>query len=168
MPGPEIFKVSDYTYFTNAYMVGTAVTDSINRPGERHFYTFHGTAGQRLVYNALTNDPPYPNVIFVQLINPDGLAEGPVNGRFTGNRGPFTLQQSGTYTLVLDGSTAGVGPYAFQLLDVPSQPTLALSTSVTNTLGAFPVIVYQVSQHSRTAPLLPRIRSQPPGNMDGL
>jgi hypothetical protein len=119
------------------------VNDFINRPGERHFYTFQGSAGQRLIYNALTNDPPSPNVILIQMINPDGAAEGPVGGRFTGNRGPFTLQESGTYTLVLDGSAAGVGPYSFQLLDVSSQPALPLSTSVTNALGAFPVIVYQ-------------------------
>jgi large repetitive protein len=141
--GPEIFQVSDYNYFTNSYTFGTVVNDFINRPGERHFYTFQGSAGQRLIYNALTNDPPSPNVILIQMINPDGAAEGPVGGRFTGNRGPFTLQESGTYTLVLDGSAAGVGPYSYQLLDVSSQPALPLSTSVTNALGAFPVIVYQ-------------------------
>jgi hypothetical protein len=140
-PGPEIFQVNDFTYFTNAYTLGTPVFDNINRPGERHFYTFTGTKGQRLVYNGLTNDPPYPNTITMQLTNPDGAVEQ--STRFSYNLNPFTLQESGTYTLMIDGSGPGVGAFGFQLLDIAAQPTLPISGGVTNTLGVFAVEVYQ-------------------------
>ena len=140
---PLIFQVNDYQYFTNAYTLGTAVFDAINRPGERRYYTFTGTRGQRLVYNSLTNDPPYPNTIYAQLVNPDGGTE--LNNRFSYNPPPFTLQETGTYTLILDGQNSGVGAFAFQLLDVSAQPALPTTGGVTNTLGVFAAEVYQYS-----------------------
>ncbi len=140
---PELFQVNDYAYFTNSYTIGTALVDAISRPGERRAYTFTGTIGQRLIYDALTNDPPYPNAITVQLLNPQGQPEGPINGRFSFDRGPFTLQESGTYTLWVDGSQAGVGPFAFQLLDISAQPDLPFNTAVTNTLDVYSEIVYR-------------------------
>jgi large repetitive protein len=142
---PIAFQVNDYAWFTNSYTLGTSVLDGINRPGERRVYTFNGTVSQQLIYDALTNDPPYPNVIFSQLFNPQGQPEGPFGLRFTSDRGPFTLQQSGPYSLVLDGNVSGVGPVAFRLLDVATQPLLPLSTPVTNTLDVFSLIVYRYS-----------------------
>jgi hypothetical protein len=143
-PGTEIFQVSDYLYFTNTYTVGTPLVDALTRPGERRFYTFTGTLGQRLVYDALTNDPPDPNPITVQLLNPLGIQEGPLGGvRFSTDRGPFTLQRSGTYTLVVDGNSSVVGTFAFALLDVSSQPALPINSAVTNTLGVYPLEVYR-------------------------
>ncbi len=139
--GPEIFMVNDYSYFTNSYTLGTPLFDNINRPGERRFYTFTGARGQRLVYNSLTNDPPAPNLITVQLLNPDGGTE--LNTRFSSNPNPFTLQESGTYTLVIDGQGAGVGTFAFQILDVATLPVLPTTGGVTNTLGVFAAHMYQ-------------------------
>ena len=144
-PGPEAFQVNDYSYITNAYTLGTQVVDTISRPGERHVYTFTGTAGQRLFYDALTNDPPVGS-ISATLYNPVGVQEGPLAGaRFSLDRGPFTLSLSGTYTLILDGNGSAVGPIAFQLLDVAAQPSLPINTSVTNTMNVFPVQVYKYS-----------------------
>jgi hypothetical protein len=142
-PGNETFQVNDFTYFTNAYTLGTPLFDSITRPGERRFYTFQGTLGQRLIYNALTNDPPSPSIISVQMLNPQGVAEGPLGGRFSNNHGPFTLQGSGTYTIAVDGNASSIGTFGFQLLDVSAQPVLQLNTSVTNQLGIFPMEAYQ-------------------------
>ena len=144
--GPSVFQVNDFAYFTNSYTLGTVVNGSINRPGERRYYTFAGTVGQRLVYDALTNDPPAPNALYATLYNPQGVQEGPIGGgRFSYDAGPFALQQSGTYTLAIDGGSASVGPFAFRLLDVASQPALPLNVSVTNSLGLYPLIVYQYS-----------------------
>jgi hypothetical protein len=142
-PATEVFKINDYSYFTNSYSIGSTVVDAINRPGERRSYTFTGTVGQQLYYDALTNGSPSPNVIYATLLNPAGVAEGPIGGDFSVDRGPFTLQQSGTYTLVMDGNGAGVGPIDFRLLDIAAQPAMPLNISVTNNLDVYPSIVYR-------------------------
>jgi hypothetical protein len=141
--GLEIFQVNDFAYFTNSYTIGTAVVDSINRPGERRAYTFTGTVGQKLYFDALTNAPPYPNNISAVLLNPQGVAEGPIGGGFYADRGPFTLQQSGSYTLVMDGNGSGVGPIAFRLLDVSAQSALPLNTLTTNSLDLYAANIYR-------------------------
>ncbi|HLH56555.1 MAG TPA: cadherin repeat domain-containing protein [Verrucomicrobiae bacterium] len=142
---PENFIVNDFAYFTNSYTIGTQVFDAIQRPGERRYYTFNGSIGQRLVYNALTNDPPSPNVITVQLLNPQGQVENAMGGRFSTSTGPFALQQTGLYTVLIDGYGAGVGAFAFQLLDVSAQPALPVGVAVTNTLGVYPLELYQLA-----------------------
>ncbi|HVV73365.1 MAG TPA: hypothetical protein VHI52_17970, partial [Verrucomicrobiae bacterium] len=144
-PGPEVFRVNDFAYLTNSYTVGTALVNAISEPGERRTYTFTGTVGQRLIYDAQTNDPPAPSVISVQLLNPEGQGEGPIGGRFSSDRGPFTLQQSGMYSLVLDGNGAGVGPFAFQLLDVSALPAAPVNSLTTNILSGYTSICYRLS-----------------------
>jgi hypothetical protein len=137
------FQVNDYSYFTTAFTIGDTVVGTIARPGERRFYTFSGTLGQRLIYDAVTNDAPSPNVISVSLVNPLGLTESFFGGRFINDQGPFTLQQSGTYTLVFDGYNSSIGTFAFRLLDVATQPALPVGLAVTNTLDAYPLQVYR-------------------------
>jgi hypothetical protein len=144
-PGTEAFQVNDFSFFTNNYTVGTSVVDAINRPGERRIYTFTGTVGQQLIYDALTNDPPSPSVILVQMLNPQGVQEGPIGGRFTTDRGPFTLKESGTYSLIFDGNGSGVGSIAFRLLDVSKLPAVPINDFVTNLLDLYPDIAYQLA-----------------------
>ena len=144
-PGTEVFEVSDFTYFTNAYTIGSSVADAINRPGEQRYYTFTGTVGQRLYYDALTNAPASPNNIVATLLNPQGNPEGPLSGGFFNDRGPFTLQQSGTYKVVFAGLSSSTGAFAFRLLDIAAQATLPLNTAVTNPIDVFPAILYRYS-----------------------
>ena len=144
-PATNVFQVNNYLYFTNSYALGTTVVDAITRPGERRVYTFTGTVGQVLYYDALTNGLPYPNIIDATLLNPAGVADTPVGGDFSVDRGPFTLQHSGTYSLVMDGVGGAVGPIAFRLLDIAAQPTLPLNTIVTNTLDPYPSLIYRYS-----------------------
>src|SRR5206468_12798178 len=87
---PNVFQVNDFSHITNTYTLGTAVTSAITRPGERHVYTFTGTLGQQLFYDALTNDPPVGYISAI-LYNPEGVQEGPINARVSTDRGPFTL-----------------------------------------------------------------------------
>src|SRR4029077_4852580 len=87
--GTEVFEVNSFSYISNTYIIGTGAVDAISQPGERRFYTFNGIIGQRRIYTALTNGMPYPNTITVQLLNPQGAAEGPISGSFSANRGPF-------------------------------------------------------------------------------
>ncbi|HUL50941.1 MAG TPA: hypothetical protein VLU94_00005 [Candidatus Nitrosotalea sp.] len=141
----NVFEASDYSYATNSYTMGTSVSGTITRPGERRFYTFTGTNGHRLYYDGLTNQPSSPDSISVQVLNPEGGYEGPVGGGFDQDRGLWTLQQSGVYTLVLDGNAASVGDYGFRLLDLTTQPVLPLNSLVTNSMPAYGVLMYQYS-----------------------
>src|SRR5207249_837112 len=81
---------------TNALTLAASVTGSLDEPGEEDRYTFTGVAGQRLYYDALDadNDP-----INVQLISPSGAIPF-INGNSDSDVGPFTLTETGTYTLI--------------------------------------------------------------------
>ncbi|MDE3066243.1 MAG: hypothetical protein KGJ60_01700 [Verrucomicrobiota bacterium] len=143
--GTNVFKVNDYAYITNSYALGTAVTNTISEPGEQKVYTFNGVAGQRLYYDALAADPPYPNIISVELLNPQGAVDSAISGRFSYDRGPFTLSESGTYTLIFNGNGASTGTFAFDLLVVTNQPVLPVNAAATNALAAYQSVVYQYS-----------------------
>jgi len=144
-PATNRFQVNSYTLSTNSYLTGTAVTNSINFPGEQKYYTFTGTVGQRLIYDALTNTPDAPNLILASLLNPQGIQEGPINGRFDTDHGPFTLLESGLYTLVLSGNGPSVGTFSFRLLDVSTLPALPVGVTVSNSLPADTLGLYQYS-----------------------
>lgn len=143
--GTNVFEINDYLFFTSNYVVGNPVVSALTVPGEQRIYTFTGAAGQRLYYDALTNDPPAPSAIDIQLLNPQGQTVSPIGGRFTIDRGPFTLQVPGTYTLILDGSGAGTGALAFAMMDVAAQPILPINTLVTNVLASYQTAIYRFS-----------------------
>ena len=142
-PATNLFQVNNYSFATNSYTVGSAATNTIGVAGERKYYTFTGTVGQRLIYDALTNSPDSPNSISAQLLNPQGLPEGPISGRFENDHGPFTLQESGPYTLIFNGNGASTGTFSFQLLDLSVMPALPLGVTATNNLRADTLGVYQ-------------------------
>ena len=65
------------------------------------------------------------------------------------DRDPFTLIESGTYRLIVDGGFNNVnGDFSFQLLSLDAVPTLELDTTITDTLNP---IESEVSQFSATA-----------------
>jgi hypothetical protein len=140
--GPETFTVNTFSYATNSYTLGVSVVGGIGLPGERQVYTFTGTVGQHLIYDALTNDPPSPSVISVSLLDPQGVALNAVSGRASTDRGPFTLGQTGTYMLVFDGNGSSTGAFAFRLVDVATLPALPISVGVTNLLDAYRAGIY--------------------------
>jgi hypothetical protein len=141
--GTEQFQINDFAYITNAYTVGTTIVDAIQRAGEQRTYTFSGTINQRLLYDSLTNDLSQPNSINVTLLNPQGVAEPFLGGRFGNDQGPFTLEQTGTYTLIFDGTGSSTGPFAFRLLDLSLQPLLPIGIGQTNTLDPYAQQVYR-------------------------
>jgi RHS repeat-associated protein len=78
-------------------------------------YEFSATAGTQIYFNGQTASGFY---VLVRLLNPDGsTAFTNQDTRF--DRTPFTLQQTGDFTLeVFDGS----GDYSFQVLELPTFP----------------------------------------------
>jgi len=110
--------------------LGATVSGSLDEPGAQERYTFVGTAGQRILYDALATDTAQ---LTAALTAPSGVNVWTRNA-YTDVE-PFTLPESGTYTLLIDGSGAAVGPYAFRILDVAAQPVVPLDTVVTETLS---------------------------------
>ncbi|MGH7970931.1 MAG: hypothetical protein ACREIC_19600, partial [Limisphaerales bacterium] len=131
-------QVSMFSFITNSLTLGTPVTNTITRPGDQLVYTFDGSPGQRLFYDALNSGNAF---LYVSLVSPTGQTV------FSGNAiydiGPVTLTQSGTYRLVFSGSTHTTGGISFQLFDVAAQPVLPLNADFTATLPPTTSAVYQ-------------------------
>ena len=98
-------------------------------PARRPRYTFLGSVGQRVLYNALQASTPG---LFATLESPSGVTVFEASA--STNAGPFTLAEQGTYTLTISGSGSSTGTSAFSLLDVASATPLELATSTSGTL----------------------------------
>jgi hypothetical protein len=105
---------------------GEVVSGNIAIPGEIDIYTFDVVAGDRIFFDALTGSsfnftwrlqPPSGALLFNT-----GFAD----------RDTIQFSTAGVYSLIVDGSTDRLGPYTFQLWDVPvdTPQALALDTSV--------------------------------------
>ncbi len=119
---------------TTALALGTEVDASLTTPGQLDTYTFAGTAGQRIYVNGL----PGTASVSASLIGPSAAtAQGTPSSSATFNlnsdSGPYTLTETGTYALRTT-AVPSTGTYSFRVLDVASQPTLSVGTSVTGTL----------------------------------
>src|SRR5262249_46055604 len=94
-------------------------------------YRFTGTAGQRLVYDALDSDFEQ---VGATLLNPIGNFVH-INGKADNDAGPFTLLVPGTYWLAIQNNLSTPTHYAFGLLDAAAQPVLPFETVVNGTLN---------------------------------
>ncbi len=84
---------------TTALTLGNPVSHSISEKGEQDVYTFTGSAGQRLFLDVLDGGVYAHNIY---LTSPSGVSY--LERYLTyGDEGPFTLTESGTYRLVIDG-----------------------------------------------------------------
>src|SRR5205807_9284864 len=119
-------RVVTFAYGTNALVLGTTISNTISRPGEQQYYAFSGVAGQRLYYDALDADFDRINV---SLVTPSGVVRFLTGGNSDYDVGPFTLLETGAYTLIIDGAGDTVGDYSFRLLDVGAAPALPSRTS---------------------------------------
>ena len=104
----------------------TALTSGVSHggviaeAGAVHGFTFMGTAGQRLYYDAIDADF---DPIQVALLNPAGQIVH-INGNADSDVGPFLLGSSGVFRLVFSGQGDVKGDYKFRLLDLDSAPLL--------------------------------------------
>jgi hypothetical protein len=108
VPPPDVFTIN----------IGDTISDGVpgpgagnlETPGVQDIYTFAGSSGQQITFTVLE-----PNGQNWDLVAPDGtlLVD---RSAFT-NRGPITLPQTGTYTLIA-GTRVNLpvtGTYSFQL-----------------------------------------------------
>lgn len=128
-----------------AVALGSVVSGSLNPTNATHLYQFNGTAGQNLYFDSLsffstdtTNRQgtatwmlldPYGNKIFW---DPLGYGAQPLDA------GRFTLTNSGTFTLVVQGLVddgPGTSNYSFQVFPVTDVTTpLSFNSRVTGSI----------------------------------
>ena len=106
---------------TTAIEVGSVIGATIDVPGEVDIYTFAATAGQQLYFDhqagygfnfTWTLRDSNETVIFSADLN---------------DREGVTLDATGQYTLVVDGSGSATGYYQFQIFDVPPAVPVAIA-----------------------------------------
>lgn len=131
-PTPVIysFQAVSFAVTQHALNLGPIVAGAIANPGDQEVYTFNGAPGQRIVYDALDGDFLQ---IQARLISPAGIILADWNS--DSDQAPFTLNETGTYSLVIDGLGSVTGPYKFRLYDVANLTALAFDTVVTDTLN---------------------------------
>jgi uncharacterized membrane protein len=131
---------------TSAYTLGTTQSGNIAF-GQIDNYTFTGSVGQRLYFDGLLGS----GNLFATLTSPSGAITG-VNYYVGDDQGPFTLSESGTYTLSIssnNGTGNSTGAYSFRLLDLGAQPEILTGAVFTVTLSqasASPVTVQYATQ----------------------
>ncbi|MEJ1929429.1 putative Ig domain-containing protein [Nostoc sp. NIES-2111] len=104
-----------------------------------HEYTFTGKTGQRLYYDGMFTDGASfgTDAVTSRLISPNGnviFNPGYGEGYSTANVGPFTLTETGTYTLLLGGEKDTPTGYRFRLWDLADAHELELNKKVKENL----------------------------------
>jgi RHS repeat-associated protein len=130
---------------TESISLGSIVSRTINAAGDRHEFTFQGTAGQKVFVDALSSSDPR---IAAQLLPPSiGSTFEEEDGVFFAVIGedddeddesrldlaPRTLRETGTYRISVLGGAAN--SFSFRALDVTSAPLLPLGATVNQTFN---------------------------------
>jgi RHS repeat-associated protein len=105
------------------------VNGSILEKGEQDAYTFTGTAGQQIFFDALGGD-----YLPFTLYDPAGRQVTGFDNRY--DRSPqdgFIFSMDGTYKIVIDGNGEALGNYKFRLLDRAAATEVSLDTDITGT-----------------------------------
>jgi hypothetical protein len=129
---PVLFSFQGVTSSVNLHSLslGPTVAGGIANPGDQEVYTFVGTPGMRVLYDAQDADNLPINA---RLLTPSGVTLWERNS--DADVEPFTLVDAGTYSLVIDGNGSATGPYKFRLLDASKLAVLPLDTIVSDTLS---------------------------------
>ncbi len=128
------FQLVTPTTTSTALTLGTPVSGTISELGEQDIYTFTGTAGQRLLYDALANNA---NNLLLSLLSPSGDSIS-INGDTDTDSSLITLTESGTYQLIIEGfvgAASSTGDYDFKLIDATASPVITLGTPISGTLS---------------------------------
>ena len=128
------FDLFDNTVPTSSLTLGHEVTGTLTNPGDEHNYTFTGSIGQQVYFDPRDQTSGF----YAYLANPSGSEV--FSAYFpSGDYGPYTLTQAGTYTLTIYGSGTNTGAYDFSLDDLSAATPIALTagsgTTVTGTLA---------------------------------
>ena len=127
------FKVFENVDPTAGLTLGKPVSGAIANPGDEATYTFTGSPGQQIYFDALGSSTANLNAILT-----DPYGNTIFNNNASYDEGPYTLTWGGTYTLTVysSGTSRATGSYAFEMLDESAQPLTptATATSVSGTL----------------------------------
>lgn len=132
--GAYAFRLSDLTAGTTI-VPGTPVSDTLNPANSSKFYEFNATAGQSYYFARLSGTggsngdrwrliDPFGNLVFS-----DGLSV---------DKGRFTLNTTGTYTILVEGQITDTGTvnYGFNVIPInDSTQALTLGNLVSSTLS---------------------------------
>ena len=123
----EVRLISAEPAVTN-YTLGTTVNSNISNKGEIDTYTFDGSVGQFLLFDALTGN----GNIKGRLYSPTGAL---LVDRDTGSDwSPLILGEQGTYRLVIDGAGETTGDYSFRISNRADATVLTTGTAITDSL----------------------------------
>ncbi|WP_301102649.1 CARDB domain-containing protein, partial [Propionivibrio sp.] len=125
------FRLLDASQAT-VIVPGVVVSPGSAPANRTDLYQFTANAGDRYFFDRQTASGVS---IYYRLINAAGRVV--IDRTFFGDQGPFTLEQSGTYTLLIEGdiSMTGNGSYSFNLQKVSDDtPSLALNTLTTGAI----------------------------------
>ncbi|MEW6158988.1 MAG: putative Ig domain-containing protein, partial [Verrucomicrobiota bacterium] len=124
--------------------VGTAVSGVITTPAEMDRFTFSGSRGERLYFDALDLDN---EGIFYTIQAPSGAI---VRQDFQGNdSAPFYLLETGVYTVTLESNSDQTGDYKFDLRNLGNVTTWNLGQATVGRLD--PSASTQVYRHEGVA-----------------
>jgi hypothetical protein len=99
---------------------GSAVSVSLTSPGQIASYTFSGTSGQQITVNATSSNFRTPantvSTVVVKLLKPDGtVLTSKTSSGSTFSLTTQTLPTSGTYTVLVDPTSANTGSLSLNI-----------------------------------------------------
>ncbi|WP_414529920.1 putative Ig domain-containing protein, partial [Nodularia chucula] len=112
---------------TTAMNLGDTVSGTITKKGEQDSFTFTGTAGQQLFYDALEATNRFQYSIY----DPAGrkVLDSADSRSDRRPQDGLTLSMNGTYKVTIDGSGEGTGDYKFRFLDRNNAPVATIGGS---------------------------------------
>jgi len=118
------FRVLTSTSATNSLSFGVLYSNVLS-PGQDHWYTFTGVAGQKIFVDSLEQfDSAHYGWRTIELYDTTG--DRVWSGyEFYDSYPPILLMQSGTYKVRIHNRRDGTRAYVFRVLDVGAQPLVA-------------------------------------------
>ena len=116
--------------------IGETVEGSIDNVGDSIVYSFDGTVGQKLIYDGISGN----SAIDTRLISPSGenvfdfYTKTWDNLDVSDDINPVTLEETGTYQLIVSGNGHITGDFSFRVLDANIATTIDLDTTVEGTV----------------------------------
>ncbi|MBB5868344.1 hypothetical protein F4553_001723 [Allocatelliglobosispora scoriae] len=136
-PSGSAVGAATFTYAVDlaggALTSGVAVTTAIGFRGQNARYTFSGTAGEHVTFDASSTSWG-GGVAYVELYNPTGGYLGYFSMSSSATFGDFTLNATGTWTAVVNPSSAATGAatiaFARDILGGSLTPDTAVTTAI--------------------------------------
>jgi len=118
MTGPYSFRLSDLMQGAVSLTPGVPVSATLSPGSETDIYRFNATAGDRYYFDYLSQSGS--GSVYWRLLDPFGNVVFDVSS-FSSEQGPLTLEQTGAYTLLVEGwyaNTASSLSYSFNVQPV--------------------------------------------------